>query len=111
MKKMIGTGIALGIALSLGACGGASSGSKTEETTTAVETQAEETEAETTEETKEEAKAEEAQSPYYFKDMEIVTQDYTVKRRIEGGRNGGLFSETMPPRPRGRICESTLLAV
>jgi hypothetical protein len=32
-----------------------------------------------------------------------------VKRQIEGGGNGGFFSETMPPQLHGRICESTLL--
>ena len=47
---------------------------------------------------------------YGFND-DLLHDRADVKQRIEGGGNGGLFSETMPPRPRGRICESTLLAV
>ena len=98
MKRMIGTGIAVGIALSLAACGGASSASKTEETTASVETKVEETEADTTEEAKDEVKAEEAESPYYFKDMEIVTQDYTMKitdwKVIPVGEEGNSYGKT-----------------
>ena len=93
--------VLLTMCLTIAACGGASSGDGAKEAakstgTTAAESK-EETAAETAPETEAAAAETEAESPYYFKDMEIVTKDYSIKitdwKVIEAGDEGNEYGD------------------
>lgn len=83
MKKAIGIGMSLAMILSLTACSGSSSAKE---------------EPAKQEETKEETATEpvKEESPYYFKDLEVVTKDYTMKitdwKIIQPGEEGNEYS-------------------
>ena len=90
MKSITRMGLSIGIALSLIACGEKPSTENKEEPT-ASEAPVE-TEATVQEETPKE------DSPYYFRDMEIVTEDYSMKitdwKVIEPGQEGNSYGNS-----------------
>ena len=89
----------LTICLTISACGGVATEEK--KPTPADQTKTESTESETAAETVPETEAavaeKEAESPYYFKDMEIVTKDYSIKitdwKVIEAGDEGNEYGD------------------
>ena len=80
--------------LGITACG-SSSGNNAAETAKPTETAAAETSQETLPETESAVEETEAASPYYFKDMEVVTKDYSIKitdwKVIEAGEEGNEY--------------------
>ena len=90
MKTIERLGITIGTVLLLTACGSSSSGSA------APEPEAAEPAAETEAPVQEEAPNEE--SPYYFRDFEVVTKDYTMKitdwKIIEPGQEGNSYGNS-----------------
>ncbi len=90
MKSITRMGLSIGIALSLIACGEKPSTENKKEPT-ASEAPVE-TEATVQEETPKE------DSPYYFRDMEIVTEDYSMKitdwKVIEPGQEGNSYGNS-----------------
>ena len=90
MKTIAKIGLSAGIALSLIACGGTTSAENKEEPAATVSP------TETAAAVQEEKPKEE--SPYYFRDMEIVTEDYSMKitdwKVIEPGQEGNSYGNS-----------------
>ena len=92
--------VLLTMCLTISACGGVATEEKksTPADQTGTESAESETAAETVSETEAAAAETEAESPYYFKDMEIVTEDYSIKitdwKVIEAGDEGNEYGDT-----------------
>lgn len=108
MRKTVLFCLLLGIMVGVTACGGSSSGSTTVEAakpapettvaeTTVSETTVDEMTVPETTPAETEVSETEAQSPYYFKDMEVVMKDYTITitdwKIIPAGKEGNKYGK------------------